>query len=215
MRIAWTVLFTLLAVPWAGCTQPGTDDTMTESFRIVVETVYDTSGATDDRDAQDRGADLPADHPAIRARISGRIQEAPGYQPGSWDHDAPCRSMRPCPDDGVRDVYVLPPVAEADDGMTYPLDAQGRIVFRYPQPVKMTWAPPQQPYSDAMLGNASDPNRCERGDGRPDIVSRGSWYDGGGIRAVHGAQRDGGWIVVSGDARIVVKFYGVCSRAVS
>lgn len=219
------VLVLGLAVLIAGCIDdrgPASIDTE-GMYTLTISTSYDE--ATRDRSPPARDPEslqtrLPHGFPAGDLLLSVWFpqQETSG---ATWEHDPPCperveagHHRAECGEEEYprKSAYVLPPPSRyAEDGIWYPLDAEGRIVFRFPESFRGSFdflgRRDTDGYTEMMRQAMEDPEACPG-----DAVASGSFR----VARVEGdVEVDrGGMGEFTGNASVLLRYFGLCSRAV-
>lgn len=207
----------VLALPaLAGCLGPNVPQGPEGFHVILVETGYDAS-ERGDSDAKHEAVDLPTGHPAAGLEVALGVDSGPGYDGRTWEYDEPCPNRESfhgttadCSDFKRQEAYVLPSPKDADNytKIHYVLDGNGTVVFHIPQAVELLVHVSDR-YTEELRDKAEDPNRCDE---RPHAGSRRVETQGAAER---NRDRPPRWIVITGDARISIPWYGTCPDDVS
>lgn len=213
---SWLTVMVLALPLLAGCLGPNVPDGPEGFDTILIDTGYDSSERPDSR-PQDEGVDLPEGHPAADLEVSLGIDPGPDYDGETWEYDEPCPNREgphgtnaDCSDFGRQDAYILPSPTDANNytKIRYPLTGNGTVVFHVPRPVEI-FIQISDRYTEELRDKAQDPDRCDEW---PQAFSGRVGIEGEAERT-----RDpDSWVMVTGDARLSLHWYGVCpDRAAS
>lgn len=190
-------------------TDPAPIDVPSSYATWIVRTSYNVSEryrAGGDASAdRHRATDLPNGTRAANLSLEVVLEPPPGYENRTWRYHEGCDHYR-CDDTPSRPEFVLPPPHMVDGApLAYPLDGDGKVVFRFPASIDVNVGV-LGTYPDPLQDRMRDPDGCERPQART-YRSHADPVEGSLTRGRYGAS----WIV-DGDASMTLHWYGRCKN---